>query len=270
MVHSSFKNPKALAITPLLLALVFIIGCGGTAAEPIVVEKEVIKEVIKEVVVEKEVIKRVEVPVVVEKEVIREVIKEVVVVATAEAAGVGNIPPTIVAGQVAAMDVMAPARAIPEGKHGGFINMDQYADVRQRIIAQSGVLNMTLSPLFNTLMQFNPETPDFNDLRCDLCTSWELAADGVTYIFHLNPDAKWWDGVPVTAKDVVFSFESMVNPDQFPAIKGRSTSTHCNTALYFDSGNARAIDPKTVEVVVNFPAGGFFPAIANHTCVLIA
>ena len=48
---------------------------------------------------------------------------------------------------------------------------------------------------------FNPGTPDFNYLRCDLCTSWELAADGLTYTFHINPDANWWDGVPVTAHE---------------------------------------------------------------------
>ena len=47
-------------------------ACGGAApAEPVIVEKEVIKEIEKPVVVEKEVIKEVERPVVVEKEVLR-------------------------------------------------------------------------------------------------------------------------------------------------------------------------------------------------------
>ena len=266
MVHSSFKNPKALILTPLLLALVFIIGCGGTAAEPIVVEKEVIREVIKEVVVEKEVIKEIEVPVIVEKEVIKEIIKEVVVVATP---GAGKLVATIVPG-AKSVAATAPARAIPQGKHGGFINMDQYADVRQRIIAQSSVLNMNLSPLFNTLVEFNPETPDFNDLRCDLCTSWELAADGLTYTFHLNLDANWWDGVPVTADDVVFSIEAQVNPDQFEVIKGRSTSSTVNTSLYVASGASRAIDDKTVEIKTKFPAGAFLTAISNETAAIQA
>ena len=42
-MYQLLTKPKRLAVMPLLLALVFIIGCGGTAAEPIVVEKEVIK-----------------------------------------------------------------------------------------------------------------------------------------------------------------------------------------------------------------------------------
>ena len=126
-----------------------------------------------------------------------------------------------------------------------------------------------MAPLFNNLNEYHPETEDQGDLRWDVCESWELAEDGVTYTFHVHPDATWSDGVPVTAKDIVFSLESMVTPDQFPALEGRSTSTHCNTGLYYDSGMSREIDEKTVEMVAKFPTAGFFPAIANHTCAII-
>ena len=34
-----------------------------------------------------------------------------------------------------------------------------------------------------------------------------------TYTFHLNKDAKWHDGVDVTAADVQFSFDALANPD---------------------------------------------------------
>jgi ABC-type transport system substrate-binding protein len=180
---------------------------------------------------------------------------------TAAAAGVGNVVPTIVPGS-APRPAEAPAIARPEGKRGGFVNMDQYADVRQRLIAQSGVLNMNLSPLFNNIMEFNPETPDFNDLRCDLCTHWELAEDAVTYTFHINPAANWWDGMPVSADDVVFSLEAQVNPDQFEILKGRSTSSTVNTSLYMETGGARAIDDKTVEVKTMFPSGAFLTSIS--------
>ena len=83
-----------------------------------------------------------------------------------------------------------------------------------------------MAPLFNNLNEYDPETEDQGDLRCDECESWELAEDGVTYTFHVHPDATWSDGVPVTAKDIVFGLESMVAPDQFPALEARSTSTH--------------------------------------------
>ena len=82
MMYHWLMNPKALLLPPLLMVLLFAVSCGGTAAEPVIIEKEVIKEVEKEVVVIKEVIKEVPVEVIVEKEVIREVVKEVVVFAT--------------------------------------------------------------------------------------------------------------------------------------------------------------------------------------------
>ena len=62
-------------LLPLLAAfsLLLAVACGGAAAEPTVIEKQVIveKEVIKEVPVEKQVI--------VEKEVVKEVVKEVII-----------------------------------------------------------------------------------------------------------------------------------------------------------------------------------------------
>ena len=135
--------------------------------------------------------------------------------------------------------------------------MMDYADVRQRLIHQSSILNKNLSPLFNKLVEYNPETDDQSDIRCDLCTSWDLADDGVTYTFHLANNlannAKWWDGVPVTADDVVFMFESIAAPDQFEILEGRSTSSSILTGLYYEAGNAQALDTNTVEVVIKFP-----------------
>ncbi|MFR1157713.1 MAG: ABC transporter substrate-binding protein [Coprococcus phoceensis] len=38
-----------------------------------------------------------------------------------------------------------------------------------------------------------------------MAESWEMSDDYMTITFHLNPDAKWQDGEPVTADDVVFT-----------------------------------------------------------------
>src|SRR5258708_35234615 len=40
----------------------------------------------------------------------------------------------------------------------------------------------------------------------DLATSWDISKDGLTYTFHLRA-AKFSDGSPVTASDVVFSID---------------------------------------------------------------
>ncbi len=44
-----------------------------------------------------------------------------------------------------------------------------------------------------------------------LATRWEWD-DSKTLVFHLNPRARWHDGVPVTANDVAFSFDAYRDP----------------------------------------------------------
>ncbi len=41
----------------------------------------------------------------------------------------------------------------------------------------------------------------------------EIGADGLSYTVKLKPEAKWNDGTPVTADDIVFTYNTMKNPD---------------------------------------------------------
>ena len=65
---------------------------------------------------------------------------------------------------------------------------------------------MIASNLFNGLIGYDF---DFNPTP-DLAESWEVSSDGLRYVFHLNPDARWHDGEPVTAEDVAFTFNDVV------------------------------------------------------------
>ena len=42
---------------------------------------------------------------------------------------------------------------------------------------------------------------------------WEASEDFTSWTFHLQPNAKWSDGIPVTAHDFVFSFRRLLSPD---------------------------------------------------------
>lgn len=44
-------------------------------------------------------------------------------------------------------------------------------------------------------------------------TNGGISADGLTVRYHLRPNAYWTDGVPVTARDVLWSFHAIVNPN---------------------------------------------------------
>ena len=53
-----------------------------------------------------------------------------------------------------------------------------------------------------------------------LAERWEVSDDALSVTFHLRADARWSDGSPVTAEDVVFSFRRLVDP----AMGGRNSN----------------------------------------------
>ena len=48
-----------------------------------------------------------------------------------------------------------------------------------------------------------------------LASHWDVSPDGRTYAFTLRPNARWSDGAPVSADDVVFTVRTVQDP-QFP------------------------------------------------------
>jgi peptide/nickel transport system substrate-binding protein len=54
-----------------------------------------------------------------------------------------------------------------------------------------------------------------------LARSWTVSPDGLIYEFHLDPDASWDDGSPVTSDDVRFTIERIRDP-KVPALNWRS------------------------------------------------
>ena len=49
-----------------------------------------------------------------------------------------------------------------------------------------------------------------------LAESYEVSPDGKTWTFHLRPGARFHDGEPVTAADVVYSYNTYKNHEDFP------------------------------------------------------
>lgn len=45
-----------------------------------------------------------------------------------------------------------------------------------------------------------------------VASRWDVSPDGLTWTFHLRPDAKWSDGTAVTAEDFVASFQRLLDP----------------------------------------------------------
>ncbi len=61
---------------------------------------------------------------------------------------------------------------------------------------------MNFQLLYNTLVKVDADETTYIP---DLADTWEVSPDATTFTFHLNPNAKWHDGTPVTADDVIFT-----------------------------------------------------------------
>ena len=156
----------------------------------------------------------------------------------------------------------APATATPRpteepsvqdvGIRGGFIPTHAHGSPATWFAYPCASLTclQAFAPLYNQLIEYDPETTDPTDLRGDLATTWDVSSDGLTYTFHLDGNAKWWDGQPVTAEDVVFSLDLMTDPDEPRPRAGRLKNYYASS---------RAIDAKTVEVTIKFAAAAFLP-----------
>lgn len=77
------------------------------------------------------------------------------------------------------------------------------------LYAPSNDVDMDLTSLiYSGLVKINPD----GGVLPDLAESYEVSEDGKIYTFHIRGDARWHDGMEVTADDVIFTFESILNP----------------------------------------------------------
>jgi len=90
-----------------------------------------------------------------------------------------------------------------------------------------------------------------------LAESWETSADGKTWTFHLRKDAKWQDGVPLTANDVAFTYNYNVD------------NQLGNYAVYTEAvKHTTALDDYTVQIECTKPKPGvlqmWIPIMPEH------
>lgn len=68
--------------------------------------------------------------------------------------------------------------------------------------------------LYDRLAEIGDDLNTVGDrgFRKQLADRWEWAPDSLSIVFHLDPRARWHDGVPVRASDVRYSFALMKDP----------------------------------------------------------
>ena len=67
-------------------------------------------------------------------------------------------------------------------------------------------------------------TYDSTKIEPEVAESWTISEDGKALTFKIDPKAKFWDGSPVTANDVQWSFSRAVSLGGFPAVQMKAGS----------------------------------------------
>jgi peptide/nickel transport system substrate-binding protein len=77
--------------------------------------------------------------------------------------------------------------------------------------------------LYESLIRVNPITtlPEPG-----LAEKWDIAPDNKTITFYLRHDVKWFDGQPVTARDVLFTLDVIYDPKIANSIRPSLTIDH--------------------------------------------
>lgn len=82
-----------------------------------------------------------------------------------------------------------------------------------------------------------------NQIVSGLAESWEFDASTCTYTFHLREDVQWHDGEPFTARDVKFTLESIMNPENASEIASN----------YEEVTQIQISDERTVQISLSAP-----------------
>ena len=95
-----------------------------------------------------------------------------------------------------------------------------------------------------------------------MASQWEANPDKSVWTFHLRPNALWSDGVPVTAKDFVWSWRRMLTKSLAAEYSQMLFVLKNGEAFYEGKAKAeelgvRAIDPSTLEVTLVGPTPHF-------------
>jgi peptide/nickel transport system substrate-binding protein len=101
-------------------------------------------------------------------------------------------------------------------KRGGQVIVAAFADVTTfndyqsaGEVTESEIIDLLYPTLMTEQADYRAHPPSFAPR---LASSWGFSPDGRTLTFRLRPDARWSDGVQITAEDVRFTFKAQKDP----------------------------------------------------------
>ena len=129
----------------------------------------------------------------------------------------------------------------PVGSEGGQVILGGSGDISTTnpMLASDSTSINVLGQVFEPLLGASPI--DGRPVPA-LADSWDVSPDGLTYTFRINQRAKWHDGVDVTAEDVKFSFDAILDPN---------LSSPYRTQVREVIASYRVVDADTFEITAS-------------------
>ena len=112
--------------------------------------------------------------------------------------------------------------------------------------------------IYAGLATFSPDGGEVVNMLAEEITP---NADGSVYTARLKPDLTWQDGKPVTADDVVYTFERILDP--------KDLKTGAATLTGLKPGKTKKVDDLTVEFELDAPNVLLPEALAFRGCQLV-
>jgi peptide/nickel transport system substrate-binding protein len=106
--------------------------------------------------------------------------------------------------------------------------------------------------IFNGLLKYDKNL----NLVGDLAESWEVSPDGLTITFKLRKGVKWQDGREFTAEDIMFGYQTIINPNTRTAYSGD----------YREVKQATVVDRYTFRVIYHRP---FAPGLSSWGSLVV-
>lgn len=113
-----------------------------------------------------------------------------------------------------------------------------------------------------------PDDSDPDKEAPGVALSWETK-DFVRWVFKLRPEARWSDGVPITAEDFVYSWKRILSPElasdygqMLHLLKGAAAFNE-GKEKDFSTVGVKALDKYALEATLDGPAP-YFPGMLKH------
>jgi oligopeptide transport system substrate-binding protein len=131
--------------------------------------------------------------------------------------------------------------------------------------------NQIAGDISNQLFEGLVRLDEKGNIVAGVAESWDISEDKTVYTFHLNKEAKWSNGDPVTAEDFIYSWERVLNPE-VAAPLGSNLFFIKNGAAYnegtvkdFKEVGIKASDEHTLEVTLERPTSFFLELTSFFT-----